>query len=231
MNKAALHFMDRRLKERLVGATILVVLIVLVVPELLSGPKRVAVPAAPGDSVDSVRSVTVDLTTRRATPAMDPAVSSPANPAPSSAAPPSAAAGPDSDSTIAPPIAPEAAPRPTIATLKAQQSADVPLEKAPPGPNGGVVAPRTAARESGSAANASAHGWSVQIGSFANHANADKAMRHLKTLDPSAYVSPIGAGRSQRFRVRIGPFADRGEAEKALARVRKDGETASLVPP
>jgi cell division septation protein DedD len=30
--------MDRRVKERLVGASILVVLIVLIVPELLSGP-------------------------------------------------------------------------------------------------------------------------------------------------------------------------------------------------
>ena len=30
--------MDRRVKERLVGASILVVLVVLIVPELLSGP-------------------------------------------------------------------------------------------------------------------------------------------------------------------------------------------------
>src|ERR1700688_4884165 len=36
--------MDRRVKERLVGASILVVLIVLIVPELLSGPP--APPAA-----------------------------------------------------------------------------------------------------------------------------------------------------------------------------------------
>src|SRR5271165_960602 len=32
--------MDRRVKERLVGATILMMLVVLIVPELLSGPKR-----------------------------------------------------------------------------------------------------------------------------------------------------------------------------------------------
>ena len=37
--------MDRRVKERLIGASILVVLIVLIVPELLSGPKP---PARPG---------------------------------------------------------------------------------------------------------------------------------------------------------------------------------------
>ena len=38
--------MDRRVKERLVGATILGVLIVLLVPELLSGPKPAAAPTA-----------------------------------------------------------------------------------------------------------------------------------------------------------------------------------------
>ena len=62
-------FMDRRLKERLAGATILVVLIVLIVPELLSGPKR-AVPARPSPSsaTEPVRNVTVDLATNKAMP-------------------------------------------------------------------------------------------------------------------------------------------------------------------
>ena len=55
--------MDRRVKERLVGATILGVLIVLLVPELLSGPKPAAAPAA--SSSEPVRNVTVDLTTRQ----------------------------------------------------------------------------------------------------------------------------------------------------------------------
>ena len=45
MNTAG-PMMDRRVKERLIGATILVALIVLIVPELLSGPKRPRVAAA-----------------------------------------------------------------------------------------------------------------------------------------------------------------------------------------
>jgi DedD protein len=40
--------MDRRVKERLIGATILVVLIVLLVPEFLSGPHSAAAPPAHG---------------------------------------------------------------------------------------------------------------------------------------------------------------------------------------
>ena len=63
--------MDRRVKERLIGATILVVLIVLIVPELLSGPKAARTPVQPPSAAgpaDAVRNVTVDLATSKATP-------------------------------------------------------------------------------------------------------------------------------------------------------------------
>ena len=61
--------MDRRVKERLVGATILVVLIVLIVPELLSGPQRPRVAAAAVSLPAPTRNVSVDLATSKATPA------------------------------------------------------------------------------------------------------------------------------------------------------------------
>ena len=54
--------MDRRVKERLVGASILAALIVLVVPEFLSGP--VPAPTAlkqPALQPEPVRNITVDL--------------------------------------------------------------------------------------------------------------------------------------------------------------------------
>jgi DedD protein len=64
--------MDRRVKERLVGATILVVLIILIVPELLSGPKARVTPVQPPSAAgpaEAVRNVTVDLATSKATSA------------------------------------------------------------------------------------------------------------------------------------------------------------------
>ena len=63
--------MDRRVKERLIGASILVALVVLVVPELLSGPKPTVAPAPtlPAAAPDPIRNVTVDLTTSKAPPA------------------------------------------------------------------------------------------------------------------------------------------------------------------
>ncbi len=80
--------MDRRVKERLVGASILVVLIVLIVPELLSGPKAPSptAPRLPVSAPEPVRNVTVDLATSKP-PAQDP------SDAATSAAVPSAGAG------------------------------------------------------------------------------------------------------------------------------------------
>jgi DedD protein len=69
--------MDRRVKERLVGASILVALIVLVVPELLSGPTPSPVAARPPASTpEPVRNVTVDLApSKTPTPAAESAAS------------------------------------------------------------------------------------------------------------------------------------------------------------
>src|ERR1700739_2220250 len=62
--------MDRRVKERLVGASILVALIVLIVPELLSGaPVPAPAPVGtrlPVNAPEPVRNVTVDLATSKA---------------------------------------------------------------------------------------------------------------------------------------------------------------------
>src|SRR5260370_16712083 len=77
--------MDRRVKERLVGATILVVLIVLIVPELLSGPKARVTPVQPPSAAgpaEAVRNVTVDLATSKTTPAEHPPPHNPPAPPP-----------------------------------------------------------------------------------------------------------------------------------------------------
>ena len=52
--------MDEQVKARLIGATVLVVVAVALVPELLSGPKRDADEAAV-DATKGTRTVTIDL--------------------------------------------------------------------------------------------------------------------------------------------------------------------------
>jgi DedD protein len=242
--------MDRRVKERLVGATILVVLIVLIVPELLSGPKRgpanqwaappPPVAAAPEEPVGRppVRTVTVDLLVGKATQDADTsAASSVAVPPPADIPPatlttageeghpvPEQAASDESASSADAAHARPEAP-PTVTTLKAQPAAPSALENEVSPPRSAAPTPRpSTAREP------VRHGWAVQLGSFASRTNAETLVHRLKAHD-SVYVSSSGNGAALRYRVRVGPLADRGAAERVRLKLMKEGYSASLVPP
>jgi len=210
--------MDRRVKERLVGASILVVLVVLIVPELLSGPPAPAPARAgaglPVSAPEPVRNVTVDLATSKA-PTAEPAAEAPASsaeqPQALSADAASAVEGADSSAGNG---APSAAPPPSTPSTGA-------LETVVPAPISAAAAkPAVAGRT-----------WAVQLGSFASRANADKLAHQLKSQGFSVYVAQGGTGHSLRYRVRIGPMADRGAATQAIAKLKSAGQTASLVPP
>jgi DedD protein len=226
--------MERRVKERLIGASVLVALIVLIVPEMLSGPRPPpsAAPLTVGLPASN-RTVSVDLTTSTATAQPDAAQGA------SAAAPPSAGggasdaasettvasgAGGDAASESAPPEhgAPTSSP-PTVTTLQAQEPAGATLETAPSGPKSAV---------NGSAATQGHRGWAVQLGSFASRANAERLIHQLQAHGGSSlYVSASGSGSSLRYRVRMGPLPDRGAAERAAARLRAGGHPSTLVAP
>jgi DedD protein len=208
--------MDRRVKERLVGASILAVLIVLVVPELLSGPVPVPTTSRlPASTPEPVRNVTVDLATSKApepSPFDAPAASSAVTPgamaasaAPSDAVP--AAAAPSS--AASPPSPPPASAAPT------------PVEIAPSLPKSTTTTAKATA----------GHTWAVQLGSFVSRDNADKLARQLRAQGFVVYVLPGGSGPLLRYRVRIGPMPDRSAAAQTVAKLKSLGQVASLVPP
>jgi cell division septation protein DedD len=224
-------FMERSVKERVVGATILVVLLVLIVPELLSGPKSPATARAPAlpasDSTESMRNVTVDLTTRRATAADGDTAAATA--AAASAADTESASAASADSEPGSPPNPTPGPSsnaPTITTLKAQQPSDAPpVENEAPSPRSSMAAKAVTTHE------ASHGGWAVQLGSFASRVNADNLVRQLKGREAPAYVLSSGKGADQRYKVRVGPVADRAAAERLRLKLAKDGHAGSLVAP
>ncbi len=211
--------MDRRVKERLVGASILLVLIVLIVPELLSGPAPIpATSRPPASAPEPVRSVTVDLKTSKAQamptvsdPSAAPAAGTPNPAAPEPAAPASTESGPTAAS---PPVA--------AAPAAAAPAAPAALESAPLHPTSGATPGKTAS---------SGHTWAVQLGSFVSRENANKLAHQLKSQGFAVYVSPSGSGASVRYRVRVGPMADRGAATQTVAKLKSAGQVASLVPP
>jgi DedD protein len=216
--------MERRVKERLVGATILTVLIVLIVPELLSGPPTAPVgPKLPVSAPEPVRNVTVDLATAK------PPVIEPANPAPVPAPQPPGTPSGAAERTEAGAGATfgAGATSGAGATAGAGAATDagaVALESAAP-------TPTSAAQTTVSRAAAAGHGWSVQLGSFASRSNADTLARHVKGQGFSVFVLSSGSGAAARYRVRVGPLADRGAATQAAAKLKGLGHIGSLVPP
>jgi DedD protein len=242
--------MDRRVKERLIGASILVALVVLVVPELLSGPKPNAAPASsptlPAAAPEPIRNVTVDLTTSKAPtnsegePGSSEAGASSAESAGASTSATGATSGAStSGSTAASTVAsaayspaaetpnvPSPAPAGTGASSSAHNGA---AAKQPPR----MAAARTAGVESAATPPTSVgHGsWSVQLGSFASRANADNLTRQIKGQGFSAFVLTGGSGTSVRYRVRVGPLADRESAERIATKLKSLGHVGSLVAP
>jgi DedD protein len=230
--------MDRRVKERLIGASILVALIVLVVPELLSGPKSsLKTPPAmlPAATPEPNRTVTVELGTSKPAANPDgespPPDASPASPASAASTMPGAvgAASPGGGANSPPaasgPAPPNAAPPSTPSRAAPSTAhASAAASRNPPA--------RPAAVETASSSPiSSAHGWSVQLGSFASRANADNLTRQLKGQGFSVFVASGGSGSSLRYRVRVGPLADRASAERMAAKLKTLGHISSLVGP
>jgi cell division septation protein DedD len=223
---------ENRTKERLTGALILVALLVILVPELLSGraPRHSAdaVPdARPATEGAPLRSYTLNLATPTdATPAGQSALNVKAADA--------AVALPAPASEAAPIAAPEAAPLPATTAVAAPPVAETtarPQSVAKPEP-----APRPAAAPSPSTAQTSAvakpspasgQGWFVQVGSFAKRENAQ---RYVQQLGKQGYAAQLLHGGTL-FRVRVGPVADRPAAAALQSRLAGDGFKGSIAAP
>jgi DedD protein len=218
--------MERRAKERLIGASILVVLIVLIVPELLSGPKPAVpvaepqrLPAAAASTPEPTRTVTVDLTTSKA-PAQNETEAADAAPPPPPPQP--VATGPPGATTPAASV-PAASNAPS-------QASEAPPFRPPPAVESAAPPPISKAGSGrGDASHAS--GWSVQLGSFASRVNADNLVRQLKGQGFAVYVLSGGSGAATRHRVRVGPLPDRDAAERTAAKLKTLGHASSLMSP
>jgi DedD protein len=211
-----------KVKERLTGAIILVALIVLLVPELLTGPVRTTTRAAAvASSAEGppLLSYTIKLGDDARARSAAPAASGPGQPAPLTA---SAAADPAG--TAAPPA-------PAGATTPVEPAAPAAVAPAAVAPAAATAPPAPAAAGPGSksAAAAPGAGWVVQLGSFASHANAEQLARKVHAQGFTVSVSQGSRGR-RLYRVRVGPVADRPAAMQLAQRLRASGHSGAIVP-
>lgn len=199
--------MDIRVKERLIGAILLVAIIVALVPELLTGPRQEAEPVPSGDG--SLRTYTLDLG-KFQTPSGD-----------------SAQEADSGSSESAPATAREAeAEKPEVASGPAPKAPQVPARETP---QPAQEPASTAAPQAASGAASLDSGWAVQLGSFANRENAERLAAELKDRGFRAFVSRFESGRLVRYRVRVGPEQERSRAEALAQRLKRDGRQVSVV--
>lgn len=195
--------MDRALKERIIGAAVLVVVAVLVVPIFLDGPpadgevvtERVLLP---GQEDQKTQTVVLDRDRKEPVPAA--AVPEPATQQ----------------------VATEAPARETPEPVVEEQHQEQPRpQPADPDPEPVATQPATAS---------STGMWAVQLGSFSNKDNAEKLAADLRKQGYAAFLSQLATDRGPLHRVRIGPQKDRASAEAMAGRLAKVGHKGQVVP-
>ncbi len=212
--------MEQPLKARLIGASILVVLAVALVPELLSGPKFSTTGVTPAGGAKGTRTVTIDL---------GPTVAAGARIEPRPDAQPSSATPPALPPVESPASEPE--PQATTDESVAQGAAAPAAATAPPQPAPVATPAATVAPKPEPAATAPAMGgYSVQVGAFGSDATARKLVNELKADGLPAYIAPLSKSGKTLHRVRVGPVADRAAADKLAATLKARKLPVSVVP-
>ncbi|MEQ8205031.1 MAG: SPOR domain-containing protein [Woeseia sp.] len=217
--------MDRALKERVIGAIVLVVFIVLVVPVFLDGPaddvdvvsETVLLPGQNGASGQERKRQTIVLERDRNEPVPG-AVSN--EPEVVVEAPPVTVSEPVAK---APPVA-EPPPKKLPATVVAEP--EPARDETPTPTTAAEVRPSAAAPE----AQSSTGMWAVQLGSFSNKANAERLAASLRSQGYAAFLSQLSSSGTQLHRVRIGPQKDRESAEAVAKRLSGEGQKGQVVP-
>jgi DedD protein len=220
--------MDQQIKERMVGAGVLVLAAVIFIPILLSGPPpQNAAPAslAGGEPVGlpnagSARSATEPGFASRIVPLGAPA------PGQSTAREAAREATPS-------PSPAKALTEPSPARIP-KVSSPAKLESKPePPPTPKPVPPvaATGVRKAITApsATAVANGWVVQLGSFSSSRNAHALRDRLKAKGYKAFARSSGSDAQVVTRVYIGPDASREQAQQRVSRLLAETRLKGIV--
>jgi DedD protein len=205
--------MERALKERIIGAAVLVIVVVLIVPVFLDGPEENEVVSTtvplPGQSNQEMRTVVLDRDRTDPVPA---AIINGNNPA-------------------------AAAPKPTVVATndkpKVVVEAKVEQDRATATPPPAQEAkPATSApAQSNTTTGSSATGmWAVQLGSFSDQKNADRLAADLRKQGFAAFLITLQTDSGELHRVRIGPQKDRASADAMAERLGKAGHPGKVLP-
>ena len=225
--------MERQLKERLIGAAVLIAVAVIMVPEMFSGSgsrdpgtHQTAADNSTGSSESGqIKTYRIDLQHREA------AASSPESAAQTPPVVPDTRTESSSTSSVSVSVATSAVSSSSSSAAQGMSSRSTPISVA----SSSLASVHSSAAGVSSVAAAhvvnSATGWSVQLGSFAAEATARQIVAATKAQGFAASLSAVKVGGKTLHRVRVGPFADREAAEAALSKLKHTYTQASLVAP
>jgi cell division septation protein DedD len=233
--------MEDALKARLIGATVLVGLAVLLIPELLSGRKPAEQATAQAGASRGTRTFTIELgatpgnsvlTEDASKPA--PAPAPPSQPVPRQASEPgagaaveAAGAATDVQSTGE---STESSPQPASAALVVEPAPEAVARPAAESKPAESAPAESAPAESAPAQIVPARGgWAVQVGAFGSAEAANKLVGQLRSADFAAYVAPVSRSGRTLHRVRVGPVTARAGAEALVPALKARGLPATVV--
>lgn len=208
--------MEVRVRERLIGALVLVAIVVLLVPAVLKG--RGTGPVQPPGAQS--RRVEVPIGDGKAQPDEQGLVPEPSLPgampqaAPDEIPPAPATAEPIDRETPPPPVRQEAAAQ------KPEPSPAAGAVTEPPPPSRAATVPSPPAAKASPPAQSA---WAVQLGAYASREKAEQFVADLKKRGFAAFVLEYRASGKVLYRVRVGPEQERARAEAIAARLAKDG--------
>lgn len=246
--------MDEKLKRRLAGAAVLLALAFIVVSLLptpqeaarqpdgevvtiplgaeVSGTDGAIAPTPPDAAVLAPAASTTDADPRHhdADVDIDAAGDDDLAAEPSSARP---ASGKSEPSLPEPPAVAELEPKPAVKP-SAAVAASKPPPVAKPVDSKPVAAPSPApsAVAKVPVAGGASGDWYVQIGGFADIANARQAQARVQAAGQSGLLAPTETAKGTIYRVRAGPFASREAAQLAQSALAAKGfADAKLIGP
>ncbi|MDP9200047.1 MAG: SPOR domain-containing protein [Pseudomonadota bacterium] len=200
--------MEVQVRERLVGALVLVAIVVLFVPALLKGPAR----ESDVSEIAERRSVVIPVHA-----ASEPAKEEDLVPEPLSAESGRMVVDEPLPQAAEPPAAPRAAvPEPEPEPVSERPPAPEPPGPPPDAPGTGVAPGQPA--------------WAVQLGAFSTREKADDLVAKLRRNGYAAFMLEYRADGKVLHRVRVGPEQDRARAAAIAARLRKDGFQPVVAP-
>jgi DedD protein len=219
--------MERNLKERIVGATVIVALGIIIIPWLLDGPAQSSRPVE-----QAIELPPVESSGRTYTIPLDPGAGPPIPVETGNGGQP-VQSRPGAGAVQRPSREDVTVPAPTADTQTArpaEQPAQPPPRPAPQPVRAPVQEPpaQTAAQPAAQRP-AQEIGWTVQVGSFSRADNAQALQRRLAGEGFDAFVSRVVTDAGTMHRVRVGPVPERDAAERLLGRLRTAGHGGARV--